>query len=83
MDDIHTLDHHVTVQRAHQVKKFLEDAKLSYLHELLGSHNNSRSALEAEPKNCDNCASFELKSLHDCYHSIFSQSTRRGWEGWG
>ena len=48
--NIQTLDHHVTVQRAHHIKKFLEDAKLSDLHELLGLPNNSRSILEAEPK---------------------------------
>ena len=48
--NILTLDHHVTVQRAHHIKKFLEDAKLSDLHELLGLPNNSRSILEAEPK---------------------------------
>lgn len=26
VDNIQTLDHHVTVQRAHHIKKFLEDA---------------------------------------------------------
>lgn len=46
--NIQTLDHHIYCSEGSHIKKFLEDAKLSDLHELLGLANNSRSILETE-----------------------------------